>query len=151
MDRSEYLDKADKPPEDAAALGTSGLPIPPGSTLALRAGLAGMRTQLAEAQRRDPRRSPGVCGEGPRVHTCPSRACSTGKLRRALMYRMMSDNLLVARGEGDDHSEDLPVVLDATHPSEVPGAPRKITWKHVFLGAVHNTVTGHHRTARDAR
>ena len=73
-----------------------------------------------------------------------------GKVKkRSLMYRMTSDNLLVARGEGDDRSEDLPVVPDATHLSEVPGAPRKMTWKHVFLGAVHNTVTGQHRTARE--
>ena len=65
------------------------------------------------------------------------------------MYRMTSDSLLVARGEGDDRSEDFPVVPDATHLSEVSGAPRKMTRKHVFLGAVHNTVTGQHRTARE--
>ena len=33
------------------------MPIEPGTTLALRAGLAGMRTELAKAQRKDPRLS----------------------------------------------------------------------------------------------
>ena len=146
------FDKADKPPEDAAALETSGLPVPPGSSLALRAGLATMRTQLAEAQRRDPRLVEIIrcLWREPAGSYLPEPRLQYGKVKsRALMYRMTSDNLLVAQGEGDDRSEDLPVVPDATHLSEFPGAPRKVTWKHVFLGAVHNTVTGQHRTARE--
>ena len=139
-------------PSDTAMLETSGLPIPPGSTLSLRAGLAGLRTQMAEAQRRDPRLLEIVrfLRKEPAGSYLPAPRAQLGKVRRrALLYRLTSDHLLVARGEGEAHSEDLPVVPDATHLSEVPGAPRKMTWKHVFLGAVHNTATGQHRTARE--
>ena len=47
--------KAEAPASDGAVVEGSGLPIRPGSTLALRAGLAGMRSELAAAQRQDPR------------------------------------------------------------------------------------------------
>ncbi len=50
--------------------------------------------------------------------------------------------------EGDS-LDDLPVVPDVVHQSWVSGAPKNLTWKHVLLGAVHNTATGEHRTAQE--
>ena len=57
--------------------------------------------------------------------------------------------MLVARGDRAQSDVDLPVVPDAVHESAVPGAPKGLTWKHVLLGAVHNTFTGGHRNARE--
>ena len=69
---------------------------------------------------------------------------------RALKYRVTSDGVLVARADNDAAlGEDLPVVPDVRHASDVEGAPRGLSWKHVMLGAVHNTVTGSHRRPQE--
>ena len=84
-----------------------------------------MRAQLAEAQRRDPRLVEIIrcLRREPAGSYLPEPRLQYGKVkRRALMYCMTSDNLLVARGEGDDRSEDLPVVPHATHLFRGPGS-----------------------------
>ena len=105
-----------------------------------------MRTELAAAQRRDPRlvatlrylkdEPQGSYFLEPRRSACLARA-------GALRYRLTTDGVLVAALE--EGGTDRPVVPDATHS---PG-PRLMTWKHMLLGAVHNTVTGQHRNAKE--
>ena len=67
---------------------------------------------------------------------------------RSLQYRLASDGVLVARGDGAS-AEDRPVIPDVPYISADKSAPRTMTWKHLLLGAVHNTSTGHHRSAQD--
>ena len=145
--------KVGAPPTDSAAIENTGLPIAPGSTLALRAGLAGMRRELACAQRKDPRLLELIRHlqkEPAGSYLAEPRGPEMQKVKhRALQYRLTTDNVLVAKGEGDILGEDLPVIPEVVHDSDVPGAPKKSTWKHVLLGAVHNTITGQHRTAKE--
>ena len=61
----------------------------------------------------------------------------------ALRYRLTTDGVLVAALE--EGGTDRPGVPDATHS---PG-PRLMTWKHMLLGAVRNTVTGQRRNAKE--
>lgn len=65
---------------------------------------------------------------------------------RALQYRLASDGLLVAK-EQDPFLPDRPVIPDT--PYESTGPPTKMTWKHLILGAMHNTTTGAHRRAEE--
>jgi len=145
--------KITAPALEAAAVVTSGSPMTPGDTPALRASLASMRSQLAAAQRRDPRLAQIIQhlkGSTAGSYLPEPRSSETRKVqKRALHYRLSSDNVVVARGEGEALGEDLPVVPDVVHESSVPDAPRNLTWKHVLLGAVHNTVTGQHRKPAD--
>ena len=55
----------------------------------------------------------------------------------ALQHRLRSDGLLVAKRGEEVSQEDLPVVPCSIHSSTVPGAPKRMTWQHIFLGAVH--------------
>ena len=68
---------------------------------------------------------------------------------RALKFRLTSDKLLVARPEIASHDIDLPCIPDVQHDSNMREAPATQTWKHILLGAVHNTVTGQHRTGQE--
>ena len=140
-------------PSDAAAPDVSGAAVEPGSIAALKGSLAGMRQQLAKAQKRDPRLAQIIS----RLHaekTCSYIAEPRGpenmKVKtRSLHYRMTADGLLVAKDAPDSPAEDLPVVPDVPHEEGVPGVPKNMTWKHFFLAAVHNTTTGHHRRAEE--
>ena len=147
--------KAVAPPTDSATPDTTGMPIVPGTPMALRAGLAGMRGQMAVAQRKDPRLLEIIKflqKEPAGSYMAEPRGAELRKIKvRALKYRLTSDKLLVARGEEDELGDDLPVVPDVVHESVVPGAPKSMTWRHVLLGAVHNTPTGEHRRATEMR
>jgi hypothetical protein len=115
-------------PRDTATVDATGSLFTPGATVALWVGLAGLRSELAEAQRQDKRlndiirylqkESAGSYLSEPRV----------GELRRtqarAFKYRLTSDNLFVARRDGDDGGEDLPVAPQAPRISEIKGPPR---------------------------
>jgi transposase InsO family protein len=141
------------PPSDTAVVDSSGSPIDPSSNLALRASLAGLRTQLAKAQRTDPRLSEIIAklrNESAGSYLSEPRGPEYKKVKfRAFKYRLTNDKVLVARDEDSQFYEDLPVIPEVAHVSDVPGAPKNMSWKHVLLGAVHNTVTGQHRNAQE--
>ena len=133
-------------------LDVSGAPIPPGTTTALRASLSTLRTELARAQRQDPRLSDIIAclkKEPAGTYLAEPRMPEGRRTRaRAYPYRLASDGVLVAKTEVA-LSEDRPVVPDLPFTSPDNKPPRTMTWKHLLLGAVHNTSTGHHRSAHD--
>ena len=51
--------------------------------------------------------------------------------------------------DGDSVIMDRPVVPGQVYKGGVANAPSTMTWKHLLLGAVHNTPTGGHRKAAD--
>ena len=113
-----------------------------------------MRTQLAKAQDADPRLREirKALGKSAKVgdYIAEPRGPEAKKVKtRALQYRITADNVLVARGEGDDHARDLPVIPDVSYTMGTPSAPKEMTWKHLMLGAVHNTMSGAHRNAQE--
>ena len=137
---------------DCGELDRSGIPIRPESTEGMRASLATMRTQLAKAQRQDPRLLEIINhlkGEQLGTYVAEPRSAAPRIRHRALRYRMTTDNVLVARVDGDEIVGDRPVVPDVHYESDAKNAPRRMTWKHVLLAAVHNTATGSHRNAQD--
>ena len=140
-------------PTDSAVTSTTGAPIEPGSTVALKAGLAGLRSQLSKAQRTDPRLAEIIANlKGLKLGSYLSEPRGPGALkvrRRALKYRLTADEVLVAREEDESAAEDRPVVPDAPHVGDLPGVPRTMTWKHLILSSVHNTPTGNHRSASE--
>ena len=105
--------KATAPPSDAACMDASGAPVHPGSQGDLRVGLSGMRSQLAAAQRRDPRLSEIILylrKEKAGSYLPEPRGASLKKVReRSYQYRLTSDNVLVARFDNDSIHEDRPV------------------------------------------
>jgi hypothetical protein len=137
---------------DAAQVDGSGKTVDPASPAALRASLAGLRSELAKAQRLDPKLNEIIQhlrGKPAGEYLAEPRG-PAGKQkvrRRALQFRLTTDKLLVAKNEGDEASEDLPCIPEVPHESGVEGAPTTQTWKHMLLGAVHNTTTGQHRSA----
>ena len=68
---------------------------------------------------------------------------------RLYKYRLASDGVLVARPDDDNPSVDRPVVPDSPYEYGNDRAPSTMTWKHLLLGAVHNTITGLHKKAAD--
>ena len=118
--------------------------------MALRSSLATLRTELARAQRQDPRLADIISAlkkEPAGTYLAEPRQPEGRRTKvRANQYRLASDGVLVARPE-DSHSEDRPVVPDLPYTSPDKKTPRAMTWKHLLLGAVHNTSTGHHRSA----
>ncbi len=46
-----------------------------------------------------------------------------------------------------DPGQDLPVVPAIRFEGEK--TPKNMSWKHLLLGAGHNTSTGHHRSPKD--
>jgi len=135
---------------DTATVPKTGAEIKPESPESLRAGLAGLRTKLIAAQRIDPRLAPIVANlkkEPKGSYIAEPYGPDNRKVsKRALQYRLASDGLLVAK---EEHGEtaDRPVIPDVPH--EAPGAPKNMTWKHLMLGSMHNTVTGAHRRAEE--
>ena len=131
---------AEQPNEDDAL--PNAVPIRPDSTEGVRASLAGMRTQLAAAQRRDPRLLAiirALKGEPRGNYVSDSPVADGRRLKtRLYKYRLASDGVLVARPDNDDPSVDRPVVPDATYEYGTDRAPSNMTWKHLLLGAVHN-------------
>ena len=112
----------------------------------LRAGLAGLRGPLRVAQEKDPRLSPIIATlrKQPKgTYIAEPRGPDSLKVKvRSLQYRLASDGLLVAK-ESDVLLPDRPVIPELAY--ESPGAPSRMTWKHMILGAMHNTPTGAHR------
>ena len=129
------------------------VPIRPDSTEGVRASLAGMRTQLAAAQRRDPRLSAIIRAlkREPRGNYVSDTPGVDGRRLKARLYkyRLASDGVLVARPDDDNPSVDRPVVSDSPYEYGNDRAPSTMTWKHLLLGAVHNTITGLHKKAAD--
>ena len=148
-----FIKLCDTLASDGAVVELSGMPIAPGTILAVRASLSTVRSQLAAAQRQDPRLDQIIRhlrGERAGSYVAEPRGPDSRKVQaRSLKYRLTIDNVLVARLEGDELSEDLPVVPDSPHSCDVPGAPQHISWKHSLPGAVHDTVTGEHRSAKE--
>ena len=126
----------------------AGDPLKSGTIDGLRAGLAGLRVQLRVAQEKDPRLSPIIAAlrkQPPSSYLSEPRGPESRRTNaRALEYRLASDGVLVAKEDGKLLS-DRPVIPDQ------PYADSKIktTWKHVILGAAHNTLTGAHRRAEE--
>ena len=93
--------KSSAPEADVAVVENSGAPITPGTTLALRAGLAGMRTQLARAQRSDPRLAQIISHlskETAGTYLAEPRGPEMRKVAaRAYNYRLTNDKVLVAK------------------------------------------------------
>ena len=111
-----------------------------------------MRGQLAKAQRQDPRLLEIInyLQKQPAGSYMSEPRADLRKVKsRALKFRLTSDKLLVARPEIASHDIDLPCIPDVQHESSIPEAPATQTWKHMLLGAVHNTVTGQHRTRQE--
>ena len=108
---------AEQPNEDDAL--PNAVPIRPDSTEGVRASLAGMRTQLAAAQRRDPRLQAiirALKGEPRGNYVSDSPVADGRRLKtRLYKYRLASDGVIVARPANDDPSVDRPVVPDATY------------------------------------
>jgi len=131
---------------DAATVPNTGTEVKPNTPDGLRAGLAGMRTQLRQAQAKDPRlvqiiSSLKKMNKG--SYLAEPRGPDSHKVKvRAYEYRLASDGLLVAR-ENLGEVCDRPVIPDVQH--ESPTAPRNMTWKHLILGSMHNTISGAHR------
>ena len=150
--RSIFMKRA-AAPTDAASMEVSGNAVVPHTLPALKAHLSGLRPQLREAQQRDPRLHEIMQRlKGSRMgdYVAEARGAEGQKVhRRALKYRLASDGMLVARDEGEGSQEDRPVIPDAPHVEGIPGTPKTMTWKHLMLGAVHNTVTGNHRNAQE--
>ena len=65
---------------------------------------------------------------------------------RTHQFRLTTDNVLVAK-ETERVTEDRPVIPNV--PYKGPNHPKTMTWKHLMLGAVHNTTTGQHRSAKE--
>ena len=109
-----------------------------------------MRTQLAESQRRDPRlREIIVALRGlPKnaYHRDTAKQESRRLKARAYKYRLASDGVLVAQPDIEESHVDRPVVPETTYTSGMKDAPKCMTWKHLLLGAVHNTITGKRQT-----
>ena len=143
--------KKGTPSEDDAL--PSAVPIKPDSVEGLRASLAGMRTQLAAAQRQDPRLREIIAAikkepRGEYASEHPRKDAQ--KLRaRTYRYRLASDGVLVANLAEGEPRIDRPVVPDTRYTGGVNDTPTTMTWKHLLLGSVHNTVTGSHRNATD--
>ena len=137
-------------PTDSAVIDASGTPIGPESTLAFRASLAGLRGELARAQHADPvlHEIRSMLKNQPAgTYISEPRGPETKKVKeRTHKFRLTSDNLLVAKDNGSA-TEDRPVIPNV--PYKGPDAPRTMTWKHLMLGAVHNTTLGQHRSARE--
>ena len=144
--------KASAGPVVRDGVDTSGAPITPGSTTAMRASLSTLRTELARAQRQDPRLADIIAclkREPAGAYLAEPRMPEGRRTRvRSYQYRLASDGVLVARKE-DDLSEDRPVVPELPFASPDKKTPRTMIWKHLLLGVVHNTSTGHHRSAHD--
>jgi len=131
---------------DTASIPVTGQEFNPETPEGLRSGLAGLRSQLAIAQGKDPRLSQIIATlrKQPKGTYLAEPHGSEGfKVKaRALSYRLATDGLLVAKEEST-HLPDRPVIPDT--PYEAKGAPARMTWKHFVLGAMHNTVSGAHR------
>ena len=86
--------------KDCAALDTLWAPIKPGSTQALRASLSSLRTELARAQRQDPRLADIIARpkrELVGTYLAEPRMPEGRRTQvRALKYRLASDGVLVA-------------------------------------------------------
>ena len=118
-----------------------GQPVAAGSAAALSADLHSMRKELIAAQRSDPRlkeiigvleRKPlGSFLAAPRVEGKRAQARSDN-------YKLAADGLLLLKT--DDSVSELPVVPDVLYlgESRSADAPKRMTWKHLLLGAVHN-------------
>ena len=151
MDWKEYFLKKGTPSEDDAL--PSAVPIKPDSVEGLRASLAGMRTQLAAAQRQDPRLREIIAAikkepRGEYASEHPRKDAQ--KLRaRTYRYRLASDGVLVANLAEGEPRIDRPVVPDTRYTGGVNDTPTTMTWKHLLLGSVHNTVVGSHRNATE--
>ena len=141
------------PPADTAQLDKTGAAIDPSSPAAFKASLAGLRTQIAKAQRKDPRLAQIISRlrrEKAGAYIAEPRGPEHAKIKsRALHYRLTSDDVLVAKDSPDGPGEDRPVIPDTQHEGDIPGAPKNMTWKHLMLAAVHNSTTGQHRRASE--
>ena len=129
------------------------VPIKPDSVEGLRASLAGMRTQLAAAQRQDPRLREIIAAikkepRGEYASEHPRKDAQKLKAR-TYHYRLASDGVLVANISEGEPRIDRPVVPDTRYTSGNKDAPTAMTWKHLLLGSVHNTITGSHRNAME--
>ena len=67
---------------------------------------------------------------------------------RASKYRMASDGVLLACRDEGAPDVDKPVIPDVPCTTGVEGAPPTMTWKHLILGAIHNTIIGAHRNSQ---
>ena len=92
------------------------VPIKPDTTEGMQVALAGMRTQLAAAQRQDPRLNEIIQQlRGAPLGSYLAEPRGREALRaqtRAYNYRLASDKVLVARVDGDSVVMDRPVVPD---------------------------------------
>ena len=106
--KTVFFKKSAKAVADSATVPRDGVHIQPGTTEHLRTGLAAMRTELAAAQRKDPRLLEiinGLRGATPKSQYIVDPRGAAGKRagERALHYRLAVDNVLVAKGKPDDH------------------------------------------------
>ena len=133
----------------------TGETIPPASTEALALSVSSLRDELKEAQRHDPKLTQivGILsnkrpGEFIADSRGPSREVKKARARAA-HFKLAEDGVLC--GKFEDSSEFLPCVPDTPYlgSGRSKTAPGGMTWKHLFLGAVHNTRASPHLSARD--
>ena len=128
-----------------------GTPVQPDSTEGLRTYLAGLSALSAESHRRDPRLKEIIVTlrglpKGT-YHRDTFRSDAKRIKGRMYKYRLASNGVLVSQPDDDNPHLDRPAVPEVTYTITLKDAPKGMTWKHILLGAVHNTITGGHRNA----
>ena len=130
--------------------------VSPDSFKALTFQLSTMRQELQEAQVKDP----GLKNLIACLSKEPAGTYLADPLResrkthvRASKYclRAGEDGKTVLMRHDPDLNRDLPVVPEVLYdgPSKVADAPKRMTWKHLLLGAVHNISTAAHQQAKE--
>jgi hypothetical protein len=118
----------------------------------LSANLSVLRTELAAAQRQDPRLSQIISylEKKPAGTYLVQPRTELAKVKHdAESYRLAADGVLILKVS--DELMELPVVPDVLYSgsSKLAQAPKRMSWKHLLLASMHNTSTGLHKNANE--
>ena len=142
-------------PEGALVHPGSGAPVTPATPAAVGLALGSLRDELKIAQGKDPKLIQIIAcldKKPPQTYIadCLGPSAELKKCRaRVVHFRLAEDRRL--HGKHEDGSVYLPVVPDGPYvgAGRAKNAPCNMTWKHLLLGAVHNTRAAAHLSAQD--
>ena len=130
--------------------------IVPNSLESLSMQLSSMRKEMSVAQLSDPALKAIIsCLKKEPAGTYLADPLREGLKTRSraaqYCYRNNSEGLGLLMCHDPELQRDLPVVPEIVYDgsSKSKDAPKRMTWKHLLLGAVHNTATGNHKNPKD--
>ncbi|CAE8623312.1 unnamed protein product, partial [Polarella glacialis] len=126
-------------PQAEAPLHASGAEVSADGIGAVSAELHSMREEMKAAQRLDPSLIQIISqleGKPAGTFLAAPRSDLHKVKTRADQYILATDGLLLLKG--DVTQLNLPVVSNMPYASKEPGAPKRMTWRHLLPGAVRN-------------